>query len=116
MKAPSADQIQGFFLGMQHALVVADGNKRGHTSAQVRAISAEITRMQLEHEIFLRKTQGNVQLSFSCVEPQRQPTPLPASCTRLEVIGEAIVGAMLVGAVFIVPWVYLALTGEPINF
>jgi hypothetical protein len=47
---PSPAHIDGFFLGMAHAAKVADGNKSGETSRQVRAIWREMTTLRLMHE------------------------------------------------------------------
>lgn len=74
MRAPTANHVEGFFLGLAHAEKIADTKRRGQTSSQVIAIRREYTRMALAagRPVLERKAQG----SASGTLPQSHKTPL----------------------------------------
>jgi hypothetical protein len=55
-RQPSPQHLEGFFHGMQHALVLAEGRKRGALSAQSHAIRRELANLRLLNEEHVKIT------------------------------------------------------------
>ena len=101
MTQVSSQHLEGFFHGMAHSIHVANQNKRGFTSRQVRALEKEYATLKLLNE---RKASG--QISTPSVNPA------PVSCSPLE----AITGALIVSMPFWATWGYYLITGNHMVF
>jgi hypothetical protein len=118
MKTPTAEHIDGFIMGMRHALALAEGRKRGKLSVQSHAIRTELASLTLLAEqgrIPKCKPQdGAVARQLNSPEP---PTPSKgaflAACAHY---ADVAAGILLVASPFVFVWGYYALTGDVIDF
>ena len=121
MRTQTEHQVEGFFHGGDHLVRMAEKHVKNNPNARASAILAmqrqEMTTLALlaARPSAERRSQEGV-----AVRQQNSPeTPRPrrdtflAACT---LIGEALAAFSIFALIFIVPWVYLALTGEMLDF
>lgn len=117
MRTPTAQHIEGFFLGMEHAERVANQNKRGDTSAQVIAIRREYTTLALlaARPANERRPQGDA-IGRQLSSPQNPKPHRGAFLAACALVGEFTVAMLIVGGPFIAAWGYFIFTGLPLDF
>lgn len=112
---PTIEQIDVFLVGMEHALTLAEGRKRGRLSSQSHAIRTELTTLRLLAERYKAKQSiAPVQVGFN-----KEPggiTWMEKPVSHATVIGEAVAAFALFALPVLFLFGYYAVTGQMVDF